>query len=134
MIKVIEGQALDEETPLVVAGQGPEPGGVSVPVYYRGGTAATAIAYEDTSDYNSSIPSTNVTTDKEPGEECAQCGCLFSWIPPVGVITCCIHSDAPPNSKRAMWAQMAFLIACGVFVVVVVYFMETYSVGEPEMS
>jgi hypothetical protein len=134
-MKVLQGHALDEETPLVV-GQAPAAGnGETVPVYYRGGgtqATATAMVY----DYNSEVAGgSNPSVEKEPGEECAQYGCLFSFFPPVGVITCCLHSDAPSNSKRAMWAHMAFLISCAVFIVLVVYFMETYvAIGEPTLG
>lgn len=129
-MKVIQGQAIDEESHLLVAGQAPEigNGATAVPVYYRGGATATAMAYDN----NIEMPEgSNFSIEKEPGEECAQCGCLFSWIPPVGLITCCLHSDAPPNSKRAMWAHMAFFIACAVFIVLVVYFMEWFANDEP---
>mmetsp|Transcript_20393 Transcript_20393/g.18531 ORF Transcript_20393/g.18531 Transcript_20393/m.18531 type:complete len:151 (-) Transcript_20393:143-595(-) len=48
---------------------------------------------------------------KEPGEDCAFIGCLFSWIPIVGFITCCLNADAPPMSKREYWAHRACMVA-----------------------
>lgn len=60
---------------------------------------------------------------KEPGEDCAQLGCWFSFIPPVGFITCFLHMDAPPMSRREGWANKACIIASLVSLVIVVYFI-----------
>lgn len=48
---------------------------------------------------------------RDPREQCAFMGCLFSWIPIVGFITFCINCDAPMHSRRSYWSNMACIVA-----------------------
>lgn len=53
----------------------------------------------------------------EPGEECAFIGCLFSWIPIVGIITYIINWSAMPHTRRAHWARIALFISLLVLII-----------------
>jgi len=64
---------------------------------------------------------------REPGEECAQFGCCFSFIPPIGFITCIMHSDAPPLSRREWWAHRSCVVASIVTIALIVYLSVWYS-------
>ena len=57
----------------------------------------------------------------EPGEECALFGCLFSWIPFVGIITFIINFDAPPHTRRGFWARWALIIALVILISNIVF-------------
>lgn len=67
----------------------------------------------------------------EPGEDCAQIGCFFSWIPPIGFLTCIIHADAPPLSRREFWAGRACIIATLVTIGIIIYFSMWYQRNKP---
>jgi len=65
---------------------------------------------------------------REPGEDsCAQLGCCLSWVPPIGFLTCIIHADAPPTSRREWLAHRACAIASIVTIALVVYFSVWYN-------
>ncbi len=50
--------------------------------------------------------------DPNPGmQPCAIIGCLFSWIPFVGIVNFFINMNAPRNSKRRLLAQLSCCIA-----------------------
>lgn len=57
----------------------------------------------------------------EDGEECALVGCIFSWIPLVGLITYAIHWSAPYFSRRAFWARTALVISLVVLIINIIY-------------
>ena len=42
---------------------------------------------------------------------CAIIGFIFSWIPIIGFLTFCLHSNAPVRSQRAVFAHMACFVA-----------------------
>lgn len=57
----------------------------------------------------------------ETGDECAFFGCLFSWIPVVGILTCLLNYDAPPTSRRAYWARHACMISSIIIFINIVF-------------
>lgn len=59
----------------------------------------------------------------EPGEQCAQVGCWFSWIPLIGIINFFLNSDAAPQTRRQYFAYMSCLIATVVIVVNIVFWI-----------
>jgi hypothetical protein len=65
--------------------------------------------------------------ESEPGEECALLGCLFSWFPPVGIITFCVHCNAPWHSRRGFWARTALIISLIVLIANILYWILVYS-------
>jgi hypothetical protein len=69
---------------------------------------------------NGGVPVTIAYQD-EPGEECARLGCCFSWLPPIGFLTCIVHADAPPHSRREQWARASCFTATLVTIALVVY-------------
>lgn len=56
----------------------------------------------------------------EPGEECAFFGCLFSWIPFIGIITFIANFDAPPHTRRGFWARWAMIISSLMILAVII--------------
>ena len=126
--KVILGEAVedyDDSTPLVPAGIP-----VDVPVsqqqnYYR------------TQTQQPMAPSVYGTTTihigdefKDGGEDCAHLGCLFSWIPIIGCVTCCIHSDAPLMSKREYYAHRACCIAMLTTIIILFIYLAWYTYND----
>jgi len=59
----------------------------------------------------------------DENEDCAKIGCFFSFIPVVGFITCFLHADAPPMSRREFWAQRACVIATIVSIALIVFWV-----------
>lgn len=123
--KIIVGEPIDDSsTPLIATGYSADPEAAqAVPMYYRSGVAGpSSEAYQV--GYEQGQPSANVQVYvRDPSEDCAQIGCLLSWIPIIGIITCCVNLDAPSDSPRAYWSRTAFGISCVVIVLNIVYFM-----------
>lgn len=122
--KIIVGEPFDESVPLVATGYSTVPEATqAVPLYYRSESAPGG--YQGVYDPGQLNPHV-VIYDRDPGEDCAQIGCLLSWIPIIGIVTCCVNMDAPSDSPRAYWSRIAFVISCVVIMLNIVYFM-TYS-------
>ena len=121
--KIIVREPLDDNTPLMATGYLNDPEAAeAVPMYYRSGAMGpTSNAYQVGYD-QSQPPATTIVYGHDPGEDCAQIGCLLSWIPIVGIITCCVNLDAPSDSPRAYWSRIAFVISCVVIALNIVYF------------
>jgi hypothetical protein len=122
--KIIVGEPVDDSTPLIATGYRTDPEAAqAIPMYYRSGsTGPSSDAYQV--GYEHSQPQTDtIIYDRDPGEDCAQIGCLLSWIPIIGIITCCVNMDAPSDSPRAYWSRIAFGISCVVIALNIVYFM-----------
>lgn len=119
--KIIVGEPIDETVPLIATGYSTDPEAAqAVPMYYRSGSAPDG--YQSV--YDQGQPNVEVILyEKDPGEDCAQIGCLLSWIPIIGIATCCVNMDAPSDSPRAYWSRLAFLISCVVIMLNIVYFM-----------
>ena len=122
--KIIVGEPIDESaTPLIATGYSTDPETAqAVPMYYRSGAAGpTSDAYQV--GYEQSQPPNVTIYERDPREDCAQIGCLLSWIPIIGIITCCVNMDAPSDSPRAYWSRIAFAVSCVVIMLNIVYFM-----------
>jgi hypothetical protein len=119
--KIIVGEPIDESVPLVATGYSTDPEAVqAVPMYDRSGSAPGG--YQGA--YDQGQPNSHVIIyERDPGEDCAQIGCLLSWIPIIGIVTCCVNMDAPSDSPRAYWSRIAFVISCVVIALNIVYFM-----------
>ncbi len=53
-----------------------------------------------------------VDPDPHPGMlPCAMFGCIFAWIPLIGIINFLVNMNAPHNSRRRMFAQSSCFIA-----------------------
>jgi len=72
----------------------------------------------------------NHVHELEPGEYCAQWGCLFSWIPPVGFMNCCLNSNAPPLSRTEHWAKRSGLVATVSSLALAIWFFVWISSAE----
>jgi hypothetical protein len=59
----------------------------------------------------------------EPGELCATVGCLFSWIPLIGILNFVFNTDAPPQSRRQWLAQMSCFIAGSILFINFVFWI-----------
>lgn len=68
----------------------------------------------------------------EPGEECAELACWFSWIPVVGIVNCIMNSDAAPHSRRHYFAQMSCIVATVVIVVNIVFWISWYETANDD--
>jgi hypothetical protein len=123
--KVIIGEPVDDNTPLIATGYSTDPEAAqatAVPMYYR--SSPPTNAYQADGYPQLSAPDL-IVYERDEGEECAQIGCLFSWIPIVGIITCCVNLDAPCDSKRGYWARIAFCVSVIVIIANVTIYMYT---------
>ncbi len=58
---------------------------------------------------------------------CAICGCLFSWIPIVGLITYCVNLNAPRGSQTRIWASTAFCVSLVIIIInLLIWTMSSY--------
>ena len=118
--KIVVGEPIDDITPLIATGYVNDPETAqAVPMYYRTGPATDVYP----SGYEQSQPQQSVVIyERDPEEDCARIGCLFSWIPIIGIITCCVNMDAPSDSPRALWSRIALVVACVVICLNIIYF------------
>lgn len=142
--KIVVGQAIEEnapflaETSLADGGAGGEVVETAVPVYAESVYADSvylrppppgpgAPGVYGTYPSHHVVRPTLEPYGEGPGEDCAQIGCMFSWIPIVGCVTCFLHADAPPNSKREIWASRACVVSTIVTIALVVFFTSFYN-------
>lgn len=130
--KVVVGTAVEEEAELV--GQSGEGTGIetAVPIYAESYYLRPPPPGPGAAGIYGTYPPHSVRPALEPygdgpGDDCAQIGCMFSWIPIVGCITCLVHADAPPNSKRELWATRACVVSTIVTLALVVFFTSFYN-------
>jgi hypothetical protein len=98
ILSVVVGEPLEDSSPLIahgtpVGGSGDVEAPSAVPIfedrYFRRPPMPPP---PPPGVYGTAHYGAQVIDPMEPGEDCAQLGCLFSWIPIVGFITCCIHA------------------------------------------
>ena len=124
--KVVVGEAIDDEplAPLIASGvpvqNNIEPS--AIPVLYR--RPPPPQIQPPAGVYGTYPVSPPMSDDfREPGEDCAQLGCFFSWIPPIGYITCCMHADAPPMSRREYWAHRSCIVATIISLFLIIFWV-----------
>lgn len=67
-------------------------------------------------------PQNNQNFQQEsPMKYCAICGCVFSWIPIVGLITYCVNWNAPRGSQTRMWASIALCVSLAIIIFNLLY-------------
>ncbi len=59
--------------------------------------------------------------EPEHGEECAEIGCMLSWIPIIGLLNFLLNLDAVPNSRRQYFATMSCYIASFIIVANIIF-------------
>lgn len=146
--KIVVGEAIEEQSPfladsslaptaLAIGGRdGDIPIGSAVPVYSQDYYMRAPARSPGTGVYGTyphqTLPHTGLEIYGEPGEDCAQIGCFFSWIPLVGFVTCFLHADAPPNSRREYWAYRSCVVSSlvtGILLIFLFTYYNTTSVG-----
>jgi hypothetical protein len=127
-VRVVKGDRLSDEDPLLESGgrsipfapatynpswyppqPAPQPQPQPQPHLYPYGT------------YSAPPPPGFVIVETEPGEECALLGCIFSWIPVVGIATYLANIDALPHTRRAFWSRWALITSLIIFLAVIVF-------------
>lgn len=130
--KILVGEGVDEEDELIgdvsqiAHGTPYEEPATAVPVYYRRPAALPEmVPVTPPHGYGTAVghAAPLLADFREPGEDCAQIGCLFSWIPIIGFITCCYHIDAPPLSRREYFAHRACCVATIIVVVNLIFWL-----------
>ena len=122
--KVVVGEAIDDEpiTPLIASGvpvqNHIEPN--AIPVLYR---RPPPTPIQQPSGSYGTYQNTSSDDFREPGEDCSQLGCFFSWIPIIGYINCCMHADAPPMSRREYWAHRSCIVATLVSLFLIIFWV-----------
>jgi hypothetical protein len=120
--KIIIGEALDDQnSPLIAHG---------TPIQTETDPASAVevsngnYSYQHERSNENNFGELNNHVDyKEPGEECAMIGCLLSWIPLIGFLTCCLNADAPSKSRREYWAHRACAVATIISLIILVLWL-----------
>ena len=131
---VVTGERIDDTTPLIATGYSTDLHAADVvPMYYRptGPIAGpiTNSAYQGSNTLSQMRE--DAPDDKDPFETCAMIGCLFSWIPIVGIVTGWINRDARQGSATQSWARTALFISLIILIIGIVYF--TLPLGQPKI-
>ena len=110
---VVAGERIEDTTPLIATGYSTELHAADVvPMYYRpSGPIGGPISNSSTYQGNDTLSQMRIDApdDRDPFETCAMIGCLFSWIPIVGLVTGCINRNAREVSATASWARTALM-------------------------
>jgi hypothetical protein len=86
------------------------------PTYYRS-TPATVIYVRENANRDHAMVDNQEAPDPNPSMlPCAIVGCIFSWIPLIGIITFLVNMNAPRNTRRRLFAHSACCIATFIII------------------